>query len=174
MKEMENNLPKIDTAAGNKDGLDLAKQFKERPWTIKMIGDDNTHEEFITTVVNFIEYLVVNSRSSNLSFSNLQALFELCVTHAVTSLESKLFFVFLTKENDNSRTRERKYLLDERRRTEVFSKIMCNDQLLDCRRLNYEGFCAWKSLFLNVNSHEGIVRVDQGTRNFTVVDLAKL
>jgi hypothetical protein len=92
-----------------------------------MIGDENTHEEFITTVVNFIEYLVVNSRSSNLSFSNLQALFELCVTHAVTSLESKLFFVFLTKENDNSRTRERKYLLDERRRTEVFSKIMCND-----------------------------------------------
>jgi hypothetical protein len=42
------------------------------------------------------------------------------VTNAVTPLESKLFYVFLTKENDNSRTRERKYLLDEKRRTEVF------------------------------------------------------
>jgi len=38
----------------------------------------------------------------------------------MTPYETEQFFMFLTKENENSGTRERKFLLDEKRRTEVF------------------------------------------------------
>lgn len=47
-------------------------------------------------------------------------LYNVFVGQAVTPYENEQFFKFLTKENENSSTRERKYLLDERRTTQVF------------------------------------------------------
>lgn len=48
------------------------------------------------------------------------------VTDCNTDYEQQAFFNFLTKENSSAASRERKFLLDERRRTDVFQKIMCN------------------------------------------------
>jgi hypothetical protein len=74
------------------------------------------------------------------------------VTDQTTDYEAQSFFIFLTKENEGSSTRERRFLLDERRRVDVFQKIMCNNQLLDCSKLQIEGFECFKMLFLNVNA----------------------
>ena len=74
------------------------------------------------------------------------------VTEQTTDYEAQSFFIFLTKENDGGTTRERRFLLDERRRVDVFQKIMCNQELLDCAKLQTEGFSCFKMLFLNVNS----------------------
>jgi hypothetical protein len=128
------------------------KKMKEKPWTLKLTADQMTHEEHVSGFIDFIEFLIINSRSYTLSFYNLSSLFQTFVTKAVTPFESKHFFVFLTKENENSRTRERKFLLDEKLRPQVFSNIMCNDKMLDCKQLNFEGFHCFKTLFINVNS----------------------
>ena len=69
--------------------------------------------------------------------------------------------MFLTKENENSGTRERKFLLDEKRRTDVFQKIMCNQKTLDCSKLGIVGFNCFKLLFLNVNAQLGSLKIDQ-------------
>lgn len=69
--------------------------------------------------------------------------------------------MFLTKENENSGTRERKFLLDEKRRTDVFQKIMCNQKTLDCSKLGIVGFNCFKLLFLNVNAQLGSLKLDQ-------------
>jgi hypothetical protein len=58
----------------------------------------------------------------------------------------------LTKENENSATRERRYLLDEKRRNQVFQEIMCSTDNLDYSKLGQAGFNCFKSLFLNVNA----------------------
>ena len=76
--------------------------------------------------MNFIEFIITNSKNGNLSFNNISALFKTLVANSITDHEQKVFFNFLTKENDAAMSRERKYLLDERRRTDVFNKIMCN------------------------------------------------
>ena len=76
--------------------------------------------------MNFIEFIITNSKNGNLSFNNISALFKTLVANSITDYEQKVFFNFLTKENDAAMSRERKYLLDERRRTDVFNKIMCN------------------------------------------------
>ncbi len=69
---------------------------------------------------NLIEFLIVNSKNSNLEFQQVSQLFDTFVTEATTPYETEQFFMFLTKENENSGTRERKFLLDEKRRTDVF------------------------------------------------------
>jgi hypothetical protein len=55
-----------------------------------------------------------------LEFQQVSQLFDTFVTEATTPYETEQFFMFLTKENENSGTRERKFLLDEKRRTDVF------------------------------------------------------
>jgi len=102
--------------------------------------------------MDLIEFLIVNSKASNLDFQQLSNLYNTFVAQAVTPYENEAFFKFLTKENENSSTRERKYLLDERRTTQVFQQIICNQDMLDCSKLGRTGFNCFKLLFLNVNA----------------------
>ena len=76
--------------------------------------------------MGFIEFIITSSKNGNLSYANISSLFKTLVTQSITDYEQKVFFNFLTKENESAVTRERKFLLDERRRTDVFNKIMCN------------------------------------------------
>jgi hypothetical protein len=51
------------------------KQMKETPWTLKLTKDDMTHENHVTAFIDFIEFLIINSKSYTLSFDNLSSLF---------------------------------------------------------------------------------------------------
>jgi len=68
-------------------------------------------------------------------------------------------------------SRERKFLLDEKRRTDVFQKIMCNKNELDCTKLGIEGFRSFRMLFLNVNSEHRHIDHNPKTGSFEVLDL---
>jgi hypothetical protein len=92
------------------------KQLPECDLETKVFGN-YTHKERIDAVFGLIEFLIVNSKSCNLEFQQVSQLFETFVTSAITTYEREKFFMFLTKENENSATRERKFLLDEKRRT---------------------------------------------------------
>ena len=70
--------------------------------------------------MNFIEFLIKNSRYGNLTFQNLSTLYDNFVKRGVTEYEAKKFFLFLTKENENSNNRERRFLLNDKIRVEVF------------------------------------------------------
>ena len=63
-------------------------------------------------------------------------MFRIFVTEAETELETRQFFDFLTKQNVQARTRDRLYLLDEKLKFQVFAKIMCNEESMNCVRLN--------------------------------------
>lgn len=94
------------------------------------------------------------------------------VTNAITEYESKNFFTFLTKENPNAVTRDRRYLLDEKSRHAVFMKIMCNAAMLDCAKIGTEGFSCFKMLFLNVNAESKCLTYNSQKDSFSVVDVA--
>lgn len=89
-------------------------------------GDNISHKSYIDCFMGFIEFIITNSKNGNLQFSNIVALFKALVSQSVCDYEQNIFFNFLTKENTMAVSRERKFLLDERRRTDVFRKIMCN------------------------------------------------
>ena len=122
----------------------------------KLGGDDDfkTHSEYIDCFMNFIEFIIKNSQQGSLTFQNLSTLYENYVLHAVTEYESKKFFLFLTKENENGSNRNRRYLLNEACRNDVFNNIMCNKQLLDSQNMRVEGFECFKMLFINVNNEK--------------------
>ena len=61
-------------------------------------------------------------------------MFKIFVTEAATEIETREFFSFLTKENISRRSRA--FLLDEKLRFQVFTKIMCNDKSMNCVNLN--------------------------------------
>ena len=63
-------------------------------------------------------------------------MFRIFVTEAETELETRQFFDFLTKQNNQARTRDRLHLLDEKLRFQVFTKIMCNEESMNCVHLN--------------------------------------
>lgn len=93
------------------------------------------------------------------------------VTQSISDYEQQVFFNFLTKENTSATTRERKYLLDERRRTDVFQKIMCNQDELNCSNLGLDGFRCFKMLFLNVNAEHRHINQNLKTGSFDVIDI---
>lgn len=97
--------------------------------SLKLGGEDDnkTHQEYIDCFMNFIEFIIKNSKSGNLTFQNLNTLYEHYVLKGVTEYEAKKFFLFLTRENENSNNRERKFLLNEKIRVDVFKNIMCNE-----------------------------------------------
>lgn len=130
-----------------------------------------SHKEYIDCFIGFIEFIITSSKNGNLSFANLQAMFKTFVTNCSTEYEQKVFFNFLTKENESAMSRERKFLLDERRRTDVFQKIMCNNNELDCTRLGIEGFRCFKMLFLNVNAEHRHINHNPKTDSFEVIDI---
>lgn len=70
-------------------------------------------------MTGFIEYILVNSKVA-LSYENVEQMFQLMVTKAITEYESNALFEIITKENENSKSKERRFLLDDRVRNEVF------------------------------------------------------
>jgi len=100
----------------------------------------------------------------------VSTLYENYVLHHVTEYEAKQFFLFLTKENESSVTRERRFLLSEKVRMEVFRNIMCNNKLLDSTNIRLEGFYCFKTLFLTVNAEKKYIEFDN-TGNYTVNQL---
>ena len=102
-----------------------------------------------------------------MSFQHVSTLYENYVVNPVTEYEAKKFFLFLTKENENSISRERNFLLNEKIRVEVFNKIMCNEKLLDSSSIGVEGFSCFKMLFLNVNNEKRLLEHDS-SGNFSV------
>lgn len=71
-----------------------------------------THEEFIKVIISFIEFVLTNSKIT-LTFEHIQRMFNMFVLNAVTEYESNTFFVFLTKENEQAKSKERRFLLDD-------------------------------------------------------------
>ena len=86
-------------------------------------------------IISFIEYVIVNSKIV-LSFDHIEKMFQLLVTRAVTEFESNALFELITKENEAARSKERRFLLDDKVRNEVFSKIFCNTKYLNFEKIN--------------------------------------
>ena len=69
--------------------------------------------------MSFIEFVLVNSKVT-LSFDNIEKMFNLFVVKAVTEIESNALFSLITKENETAKSKERRFLLDDKVRNEVF------------------------------------------------------
>lgn len=104
--------------------------------------------------------MVVHSLQISLQLSHVEALFKIFVTEALTPIETREFFNFLTKQNQNARSRERFYLLDERLRLQVFTTIMCNEKAMNCVHLTLQAYECFHTLFKGVNAQEGALTVD--------------
>ena len=77
------------------------------------------HEDFIKVIFGLIEFILVNSKVT-LSFENVQMMFHMFVKERVTDFETNAFFILLTKENEQARSNNRRFLLDDKIRNEVF------------------------------------------------------
>jgi hypothetical protein len=77
------------------------------------------HEDFIKVIFGLIEFILVNSKVT-LSFDNVQMMFHMFVKERVTDFETNAFFILLTKENEQARSNNRRFLLDDKIRNEVF------------------------------------------------------
>lgn len=91
-------------------------------------------------------------------------MFNLFVTDAVTEYETNMFYKIITKENENAKSKERRFLLDDRVRNEVFQKIFCNNKFLNSEKINMQGFMCFKRLFLIVNEEERTLEVQREDR----------
>jgi len=85
--------------------------------------------------MNFIEYLLINSKVP-LSFDHVFKMFSLFVAEAVTEFETNMFFQIVTKENESAKSKERRFLLDDKVRNEVFLKIFCNNKGINAESLS--------------------------------------
>jgi len=103
--------------------------------------------------MNFVEFVIINSKIP-LSFDNIEKMFNLFVVKAVTEFESNAFFSLITKENEAGKSKERRFLLDDKVRNEVFQKIFCNNKGLNSEKINLQGFSCFRRLFLIVNEEE--------------------
>lgn len=150
LKVIQNAAMYLDIARINLSRMEINS---DKPYLVILGGSDSTHthQMYIDCFINFMEFIIKNSRTGNLTFQHVSTLYENYVLKGVTEYEAKQFFLFLTKENENSVTRERKFILSERIRVEVFKNIMCNDKLLDSTNMRSEGFDCFKNLFLTVN-----------------------
>ena len=63
-------------------------------------------------------------------------MFQLLVSKAVTEYESDALFNLITKENETAKSKERRFLLDDKVRNEVFTKIFCNNKYLNFEKIN--------------------------------------
>lgn len=131
-----------------------------------------SHEDFIGAVTGFIEYVLVNSKVA-LSFDQVELMFQLMVTKAVSEFESNALFDLITKENEISKSKERRFLLDDKVRNEVFQKIFCNSKYLNFEKMNMEGFSCFKRLFLIVNEEDKLLEAPKEDR-VVVINLNSL
>jgi hypothetical protein len=76
------------------------------------------------------------------------------VTKGVTEYESNQLFNLITKENEIAKSKERRFLLDDKVRNQVFEKIFCNPKNVNFNKMNIKGFNCFKKLFLIVNEEE--------------------
>ena len=85
----------------------------------------------------------------------------------MTEYETNMFYQFITKENETAKTKERRFLLDDRVRNELFQKIFCNSKFLNPEKINMQGFICFKRLFLNNNEEEKNL---DGSRSVSNID----
>lgn len=95
-----------------------------------------THEDYISVIISFIEFVLVNSKAT-LTFDHIEKMFNLLVVRAVTEFESDALFQLITKENETAKSKERRFLLDDKVRNEVFQKIFCNNKCLNSEKINF-------------------------------------
>lgn len=88
-------------------------------------------------------------------------MFGMFVRNALTDLETNQFFMLLTKENDQAKSNARKFLLDDRIRNEVFTKIFCNKEAINSEKMNLQGFLSFKKLFLIINEEEKYLEIQR-------------
>jgi len=69
--------------------------------------------------MSFIEFILVNSKVT-LSYEHVEKMFNLLVVRAVTEVESNELFSLITKENETAKSKERRFLLDDKVRVDVF------------------------------------------------------
>lgn len=86
------------------------------------------------------------------------------VTNAVTEHESNQLFNLITKENEAAKSKERRFLLDDKVRNLVFQKIFCNTKYINFDKMNLRGFNCFKKLFLIVNEEEKNVEIQREDR----------
>ena len=94
------------------------------------------HEDFIKATISFIEFILINSKIQ-ISFDSVSQLFKFFVQESHSDFEKNIFFNFLTKENDKAAVSNRKFLLDDKVRSEIFKKIFCNEALFNCEKLAF-------------------------------------
>ena len=68
--------------------IKLANSLPECTLDTKVVGV-YTHKERIDSVFNLIEFLIVNSKNSNLEFNQVSQLFDTFVTEATTPYETE-------------------------------------------------------------------------------------
>lgn len=68
--------------------IKLANSLLECTLDTKVVGV-HTHKERIDSVFNLIEFLIVNSKNSNLEFNQVSQLFDTFVTEATTPYETE-------------------------------------------------------------------------------------
>lgn len=68
--------------------IKLANSLPECTLDTKVVGV-HTHKERIDSVFNLIEFLIVNSKNSNLEFNQVSQLFDTFVTEATTPYETE-------------------------------------------------------------------------------------
>ena len=86
-------------------------------------------------------------------------MFNYFVTNAVSEIETNLFFTLVTKENEGSQSNQRKFLIEDKVRKELFQLIFCNPKQFNIEKINSEGFLCFKRLFLIVNEEEKMIDV---------------
>ena len=111
------------------------------------------HEDFIDEVMSFIKFLITYSNST-LSFDHIERMFQLMVTNSVTEYESNQLFNLITNENDNAKSNDRKFLLDDKVRNQVFQKIFSSSKYFNLDKMSLRCFSCFKKLFLIVNEEE--------------------
>lgn len=133
-----------------------------------------SHEDFIHAVTGFLEFVLLNSLIK-LSFEHVEKLFTMLVSRGFSEFESNCLFELITKENEQAKGRERRFLLDDIVRKEVFQKIFCNSKYLNFEKINLQGFNCFKRLFLIVNEEDKTLEVQKGgEERVTVLNLNNL
>jgi len=107
--------------------------------------------------------LIIYSKAT-LSFDHIELMFQLMVTKGVTEYESNQLFNLITKENEIAKSKERRFLLDDKVRNQVFEKIFCSNKYLNFDKMNLRGFSCFKKLFLIVNEEEKAIEPSREDR----------
>lgn len=167
LNEIDRKLPIFDSLLANLNEYMVLKASDKQP-------THASHEDFILAVTGFLEFVLLNS-FIKLSFEHVEKLFTMLVSRGFSEFESNCLFELITKENEQAKGRERRFLLDDIVRKEVFQKIFCNSKYLNFEKINLQGFNCFKRLFLIVNEEDKTLLVQKGgEERVTVLNLNNL